>query len=167
MLVAPDDEEEGVDAGQGLPIALSDAALKCLTKLTCLQLHVSSMHVSPLRDSKLPHAVCRCACCHLLLCKQAALWTLTILFRSKCSSACAQEPEQEPADGTMQPGITQLRHLARLHVGSHYGGTLCEFPPGFGTLSTLTHLSFAWVRAIRLWPDVPSSIHLHHSRAYA
>ena len=136
VLVAPDDEEKSVDAGQGLPIALSDAALKCLTKLTCLQLHVRAC-MCPHSETASYHMLYADAlvaiCCYA---SKLHCGLVTISFRSKCSSACAQEPEQELADGTMQPGITQLRHLARLHVGSHYGGTLCEFPPGFGRYCT-------------------------------
>lgn len=41
VLVAPNDGMES-DEAQGMPLALSDAALGCLTKLTCLQLQVSS-----------------------------------------------------------------------------------------------------------------------------
>ena len=41
VLVAPNDGMES-DEAQGMPLALSDAALERLTKLTCLQLQASN-----------------------------------------------------------------------------------------------------------------------------
>jgi hypothetical protein len=53
----------------------------------------------------------------------------------------------EPANGSIQPSVTRLDRLARLHVGSTLEGNVCELPPGFGGLSaSLTFLSFGMVR---------------------
>lgn len=61
---------------------------------------------------------------------------------------CSQEAGHEPADRALQPSVTKLRRLARLHVGSIHGvPSQCEFPRGFGGLF-LTCLSFCSVRTL-------------------
>ena len=73
-----------MDAAQGLPIALSDAALKCLTKLTCLQLQVSSKCYNPRQQ-----ATTCCMYMHLL--PDAIVHAICImnsrLYRSEASAA--------------------------------------------------------------------------------
>lgn len=54
----------------------------------------------------------------------------------------------EPANGSVQPAITRLRRLARLHVVGTLLGNIVELPPGFGALGELSYLRFEGVSFI-------------------
>jgi hypothetical protein len=114
---------------EGFPTVPSDAALNQLTKLTCLGLQVGITCGRSSRQNR--HTVCG----RTLRCSDPQV----------LCNYCAQVAGVEPGNGSIQASVSRLRRLARLCVAATLEGNVCELPPGFGSLSTLTFLRFATV----------------------
>ena len=126
------------DYDEAHPAVPSNGALHHLTKLTRLQLQASSPWPNKAADE---HWVC-------CVCFAATTTFAAAITQRACAEALPlwvpQVAGVEPANGSIQPSVTRLDRLARLHVGSTLEGNVCELPPGFGGLS-LTSLSFSMV----------------------
>lgn len=130
LLLAPHDPS---GFAEGFPAVPSDAALKCLTNLSRLQLQASWRRCSIVMAAS--------SNCGIHMCLHAHPQPK----KKRNRLAYEQVAGVEPANGSIQPGITRLRRLARLHIVGTLEGNVVELPPGFGTLSALTFLNFSLV----------------------
>lgn len=130
MLLSPHNPRGFAEGFHTVP---SHAALKCLTQLTSLQLQACFLTDKCMHRRQLLTFI--------------SFLILKVLHECLPAARLArvQVAGIEPENGSIQPSITRLWRLARLHVIGTLECNVVELPPGFGTLSALTFLNFSLV----------------------